>query len=97
MFEQSFNVNTDAGLLGMFFWMTNKDGFGQVACWVDDDQREERIRRVSAYNPYHPASTFEHSGDLWNDLSPGQHTLTCRLETGSTGGNIFRIAATVTR
>ncbi|KAK9898571.1 hypothetical protein P389DRAFT_167095 [Cystobasidium minutum MCA 4210] len=95
--EISFNVHTDAGLLGMFFWMTNRDGFGQVACWVDGDQRDERIRRVAAYNPHHPASTFEHSGDLWNDLTPGDHIMTCRLETGPTGGNTFRIAATVTR
>ena len=95
--EISFAVNVDAGLLGIYFWMTRDEAFGQVACWVDDDKREERIRRVSGYNPYHWASTFEHSLDMWNDLSQGAHTLTCKLETGQKGGNIFRISATVTR
>ena len=95
--HQAFNVKVDAGLLGIYFWMTKDEAFGQVACWVDDDKREERIRRVSGYNPWHQASTFEHSLDMWNDLPAGSHVLTCKLEPGQKGGHIFRISATVTR
>lgn len=97
--NQSFKVNVDAGLLGMFYWMTSQKGFGSISCWVDDDKRKDRIRRITAYAPWHQASTFENSGDMWNDLTPGDHVMTCRLEAGSQPeeGNIFRISATVSR
>lgn len=50
---QTFNVNVDAGVLGIYFWMTKDESFGQVTCWVDDDKRPERIRKVSGFNPNH--------------------------------------------
>lgn len=81
----------------MFYWMTKLEGFGSVACWVDDDKREERIRRLWGHNKWHQASTFENSGNMWDDLTPGQHILTCKVEAGDETGSIFRIAATVSR
>lgn len=77
--------------------MTKDEKFGQVMCWVDDDKSPERLRFVFGYNPNHWASTFEHSNDMWRDITPGNHILTCQLQPGSKGGTIFRISATVTR
>ncbi|CAD6578859.1 MAG: CAP64 protein product - [Cyphobasidiales sp. Tagirdzhanova-0007] len=95
--EIDFKVTLDQGRLGLYFWMTRDESFGMIVCWVDGDQSPERLRYISGYNPWHPASTFEHTNDMWTDLSSGEHVLTCKIIPGEKGGTIFRISATVSR
>ena len=94
---QEFKVSVATGALGIIFWETNDESFGRVKCWLDDDTSPERLRYLSGYNVWHPYSTFELSYDMWNDVEPGSHTLTCQLIEGEKGGTVFRIAATVSR
>jgi alpha-ketoglutarate-dependent taurine dioxygenase len=94
--SQTFNAFVTEGQLGLFVWKTPAEGFGRIICWVDDDQREERKITVKSFTS-RTAASFEHTGNMFKDLAPGNHTLTCRLKAGDDGGTTFRISAVVAR
>lgn len=92
---QTFNVTVVEGVVGLFVWRTPFEGFGGIACWVDDDHT--KIKRTKAFTLIRPAASFEHTGDMFKNLSPGMHKLTCRNEAAPEGGTVFRISAVVAR
>lgn len=85
------------GFVSFFFWRTKDESFGAVRCWIDDDQRPDRIRRTEAWDAVWGFNIFEQTQEMWRDISPGDHTLTCVSEKGITGGTTFRISAVVAR
>lgn len=85
------------GEVGLFVWKTPFEGFGEIICWIDDDKREDHKKIAKAFTPSRSAATFEHTGSMFKDVSPGDHTLTCRLKESKDGGTTFRISALVTR
>lgn len=89
-------MNVIEGQVGLFVWKTPKEGFGDLVCWIDGDQREDR-KKVAKSFTRRTAASFEHTGDMFKNLSPGEHELTCRSKLSKDGGNIFRISATVAR
>ncbi|CAD6578863.1 MAG: Delta(24)-sterol C-methyltransferase [Cyphobasidiales sp. Tagirdzhanova-0007] len=95
--EITFRFPVQDGLVGFYFWRTKDESFGAVDCNIDSDTRPERMRRVVAYDPHWGANIFEHTSELWSDISPGEHEVTCRLIAGPKDGTIFRISAVVTR
>lgn len=89
-------MNVIEGQVGLFVWKTPKEGFGDIICWIDGDEREVS-KKVAKSLTKRVAATFEHTGDMFKGLTPGEHVLTCRSKTSKEGGNIFRISATVAR
>jgi len=95
--EITFMIHTVTGQAGFYFWKTKDSAFGSADCWIDDDTAPHRIREVVAYDPTWQAAIFEHTYDLWQDLTLGDHRLTCRVKPGPAGGTLFRINSVVTR
>ena len=57
-----------------------------------------QLRTVNAYEPGQKVSIFAWTYNLWEDLTPDRHTLTCKAIPHPTGGGtIFRISATITK
>lgn len=94
---QTFKIPVQDGLVGFYYWRTKDESFGAVNCWIDGDTRSERVRRVVGYDAVYGPNIFEHTNEIWNDISPGDHEMTCRSDAGPTGGTLFRISAVVTR
>jgi hypothetical protein len=90
-------VNVIEGQVGLFVWKTPFEGFGELICWMDGDDREDRKKVVKAFTTRRPAASFEHTGDMFKGLTPGNHILSCRSKTAKDGGNTFRISAVVAR
>lgn len=95
--EIAFNVDVNAGQLGIFAWNHNDETLGDAVCWVDDDQRPHRVERIKGHNQWVYWGGFQQHY-LWDDIPPGRHTVTCRSERNAAhGGTVFRISGTLTR
>jgi hypothetical protein len=94
---QTFNVKVIEGQLGLFIWKTGEvQEFGELICWVDDNQREDSKKVAKSFTT-RSAASFEHTGDMFKTLSPGDHVLTCRSKASPAGGTTVRISAVVAR
>lgn len=97
MLPQSFDVEVVEGTVGLFVWKSPFDGFGELVCWMDGNESLDSKKFVKAFTDRRPAASFEHTGDMFKNLSPGKHTLSCRSKAGKDGGTTFRISAVVSR
>ena len=92
----TFEFSTLKGALGMWIWGTGEPNFGSVECWLDTDKTPQQVFRRNTYTEGRTVPMFDWTGEIWSQIVPGKHTITCRsIANPGTGGATVRISALI--